>query len=71
MGDTNALCYASGHKAKFSELHRQYDGQWVRSEYFNIRHPQDFAPHIDPESVETRAKPVPVVESLEDTVTVI
>jgi len=41
-GDYNVICDASGFKVKASECRMQWDGLFVKKEFWEARHPQDF-----------------------------
>lgn len=41
-GDNNIICDRTGFKIKRSEAQKEWDGQLVRKESWEARHPQDF-----------------------------
>jgi hypothetical protein len=41
-GDYWMICDASGFKMRRSEAKKTWDGRWVRKDFWEPRHPQDF-----------------------------
>lgn len=51
-GDYHMICDRCGGKFRRSEMQKTWEGYWVDSKCFNVRHPQDFVKNIrDKQSV--------------------
>jgi hypothetical protein len=61
-GDYNGVCDFCGQVYKFSQLKKNWLGQWVCHKDFEVRHPQDFVRGVeDKQSVPERSPESPDV----------